>query len=618
MAMVEASNLSELVWLSQMRATYPDSVGRLAAFQDREEDAPASWRFVEGLRKHEGLLGVGQWPRPEDCGPEDEPVWLDIQCTAMGSGQGRRVKEMRIEVLKLLAAAFHGRMAPGPVVAGQNLRDSTDARIPYNLDNRCALQVALVDKEVYDAHERMGRSVRGAAVVYLNGPAMGYLPLFAVAPQHRGSGLGRRFAKALVAVLRALEVDAMVVEAVVGLEDDQQVLHFWEDLCGLERCSDEYLDRKEDLTNMTRLARVNGASMRQMSGMWAFIDSCFMFCGTRKGWVLDTSVVRPLPELSRWSSSESQGATWVKSLMKLKPLENAAASSWTIAAEVHESQPHQDKGTPAHTWMKTGFLEPELARASLEDAEQCTGPTRSVGKEEFKLEQGTAAGAGCVDPGEEADSQDTPFLEATMDLCSESDGSPVHHPDTASHLTCMSILDSIIDTACSFRAEAGGQPDDAVSGGMSLEGVSLEGVLATPEFGGFAGTSRGLMGIPERCQVGRLSSCTPGAERVADPAMCACCSDEAQAPESNSRMRRQRLAEQTACVQSAQPQLVQVETASLQEQHREQPSVLVGSRATFPASVRRCLRSSKLRRAWSRIVRCAKRATLSCMPCIPT
>jgi hypothetical protein len=159
MALAEARTLSEMVWLSQMRAAYPDSVAKLGTFQVAKEDAPISWKFVEGLRTHEGLLGIGQWPRPEDCGPEDEPVWLDLQCTPMGSGQGRRVKEMRIEVLKLLAAAFHGKMAPGPVVAGQNLRGTEGTSIPYNLDNRCMLQIALVDRDVYDAHERMGRSM---------------------------------------------------------------------------------------------------------------------------------------------------------------------------------------------------------------------------------------------------------------------------------------------------------------------------------------------------------------------------------------------------------------------------------------------------------------------------
>jgi hypothetical protein len=279
MAVVEASSLSELVWLSQMRASYPDSVGRLGAFQDKEEDAHVSWQFVKRPRKHEGLLGIGQWPRPEDCGPGDDPVWLDIQCIAMGSRQGRRVKEMRIEVLKLLVAAFHGRMAPGP--SGQSWRDSKDARIPYNLDNRCALQVALVDKKV----------------------------------------------------------DSMVVEAVVGLEDDQQVLHFWEDLCGLECCSDECLDRKEELTDLTRLARVNGASMRQLLGMWAFIDSCFMFCGTR--WILDVSIAVPTPALPCGNS----GSQWASALFNLRALESTGSAScfdsWTTRFACQDSTSHE-------------------------------------------------------------------------------------------------------------------------------------------------------------------------------------------------------------------------------------------------------------------------------------
>ena len=88
--LVEPVCLKDMVWATQMRALRPRLHKKVGTYQDDEEAAPISWRFVEGLVQHGHVLGLGQWPKPEDCGPEDEPVWLVVQCTAMGSHRPER------------------------------------------------------------------------------------------------------------------------------------------------------------------------------------------------------------------------------------------------------------------------------------------------------------------------------------------------------------------------------------------------------------------------------------------------------------------------------------------------------------------------------------------------
>ena len=220
-------------------------------------------------------------------------------------------------------------------MSGANNRCKEGKTFPLRLDNRCVLQIALVDKDAYHAHERMGQSVRGAAVVYINGPCLGYLPLFAIAPGHRGAGLGGKFVKAILAVLRRINVDVCIVDATVDLDDDdtfkeeQKVLNFWGNVCGMERCTDETLDKQKEVTALTRHARLSGKSLRETAGNWIFPDTVTFFCGTQKGWVLDPSSARPLqlplePESGGSAASTSSGGRGADAQ---QAAENGAAAS---------------------------------------------------------------------------------------------------------------------------------------------------------------------------------------------------------------------------------------------------------------------------------------------------
>jgi ribosomal protein S18 acetylase RimI-like enzyme len=122
-------------------------------------------------------------------------VSLHIECVAPGTQNGSSAaNRMRIQVMRLLTKDFSRKYIGGPVLARWNLREDTDAAMLLNLDNRVALQIALLN----DA----GSQMAGAAILHMHGPAFGYLQFFAVSQAQRGNGLGSRFVQALCSVLR--------------------------------------------------------------------------------------------------------------------------------------------------------------------------------------------------------------------------------------------------------------------------------------------------------------------------------------------------------------------------------------------------------------------------------
>jgi GNAT superfamily N-acetyltransferase len=259
----------------------------LTTFQDSRVAAPLSHQLLSSLAAHgpQQLLGVRQWPAHEQGG---QAVTLHIECVAAGTPNGSKAaNKTRGQVMRLLTKDFSRKYIPGPVLAGRNLRGNTDATMPLNLDHRAALQIALMDAA--------GEKVVGAALMYLHGPAFGYLPFFAVSQAQRGNGLGSRFAQALCSVLRCLRVDTLVVEACVDpATRDDKVVGFWK-RAGLEPCTDEHFDNRERHTNSQRSQRLSGSAIRSMSGVFAFPDACIMFRGTGVGWRLEESPGVALP-----------------------------------------------------------------------------------------------------------------------------------------------------------------------------------------------------------------------------------------------------------------------------------------------------------------------------------
>jgi GNAT superfamily N-acetyltransferase len=251
---------------------------KLSTFQDPKKAAPLSHQLLASLAHSgpQGLLGVRQWPCEEQEG--GQTVSLHIECVAAGTQNGSSAaNRMRAQVMRLLTKDFSRKHVGGPVLAGRNLRDHADAEMPLNLDNRAALQIALLDA---------GGNVVGAAIMYVHGPAFGYLPFFAVSQAQRGKGLGSSFARALCSVLRWMGVDTLIVEACVNpATRDDKVVGFWR-RAGWEPCTDEHFDNVEELTNTQRSQRVSGAAVRCMAGVYAFTDACLMFRGTAAGWNL--------------------------------------------------------------------------------------------------------------------------------------------------------------------------------------------------------------------------------------------------------------------------------------------------------------------------------------------
>jgi hypothetical protein len=203
-AKIECDDLASFVWWSQVKRPY--SSVQLATFQDWKAAAPLSHQMISDMAVHgpRELLGLRQWPCQVRGG---QPVQLHIECVAAGTQNGcTAANRMRAQIMRLLTKEFSRKYISGPVLAGRNLRDDVHATIPHNLNNRAALQIALLDAS---------GQVVGAAITYIHGPAFGYLPFFAISPAQRGSGLGSRFAQALRSVLRFLRVQALVVEACV-------------------------------------------------------------------------------------------------------------------------------------------------------------------------------------------------------------------------------------------------------------------------------------------------------------------------------------------------------------------------------------------------------------------
>lgn len=285
---VECTSLEEFIWWSQVKQAFPDCARRLVNFQDSGVDAPLSHKFVLSLAAQgpHTLLGVRDWPCSEGG---QETVRLHIECVAAGTRNADpAANRIRHKVMRLLLKEFNKSYLPGPAMAGRNLRHDTERKMPLNLDNRSALHIALLDGS--------DGSVIGAAVLYIHGPAFGYLPFFAISQDHRGQGVGSKFAWALVGVLRHLSVDALVLEASVNpATRDQRVVRFWETKVGFARASDEYFDCQEKLTNISRHSRVSGWAIRAMSGVYGFPDGCIMFRGTKRGWrVGDSDVALPV------------------------------------------------------------------------------------------------------------------------------------------------------------------------------------------------------------------------------------------------------------------------------------------------------------------------------------
>jgi ribosomal protein S18 acetylase RimI-like enzyme len=282
---VECDDVASFIWWSQVKRRY--SRVHLATFQDSKAAAPLSHQLLSDMAVHgpQGLLGVRRWPCEV---PGAEPVQLHIECAAAGTRNGcAAANRMRVQLMRLLTKDFSRKYISGPVLGGRNLRDRVHATIPHNLDNRAALQIAFLDES--------SQQVVGAAIMYIHGPAFGYLPFFAVSPEQRGSGLGSRFAGALCSVLRFLRVQALVVEACVDpATRDDRVVRFWQ-RAGLEKCTDEYFDNYEPHTNTQRSQRVSGCAIRGMSGVFAFPDSCIMFRGTAEGWSLGAEEPVMLP-----------------------------------------------------------------------------------------------------------------------------------------------------------------------------------------------------------------------------------------------------------------------------------------------------------------------------------
>lgn len=304
---IECISLEVFIYLSQMKRLFPDGMGKLCTFQDSEEVAPHSHEFVRGLAaKGPELLGIKQWPcgdrdpdsiqRDLQSGEHEESVWLHIECVAAGTNEcmakGTRtqtqVRTMQHSVRRQLTPFFNGKLFPIQAIGGVNGRYNTEASMPLNLDNSCVLAIALLD----DA----GSNIIGSAVLSIYGPALGYLPFFAVKEPLHGKGWGARFGRSLTAVLRFLGVEVMIVEACADIPTRcERVVRFWEQKVGLERCSDEYFDNQEVQTNESRGIRICGSTVREMTGIFAFPDCCMMFRSTAQGWKVGHSQVPPLP-----------------------------------------------------------------------------------------------------------------------------------------------------------------------------------------------------------------------------------------------------------------------------------------------------------------------------------
>ena len=140
-------------------------------------------------------------------------------------------------------------------------------------DNRNMMQIALLDES--------GKCIVGAAVLYLQGPAFGYIPYFAISRTHRGQGWGGKFVQALRSVLRHLGVSALLTEA----DKKAKVQRFWRH-AGLVPCTDEVLDKQKEITTQRRTSRVCGTTFRNdmSTSLLATWDTVFMFCGTALGW----------------------------------------------------------------------------------------------------------------------------------------------------------------------------------------------------------------------------------------------------------------------------------------------------------------------------------------------
>ena len=226
---IECVCLKDLVFWSQVKHQSPETVERLTNCQDDEEVAPASHEFVRNLANiAQDVLGVRQWPCPEECldsGKHDEPmVWLHIECAAAGTNpDDARPKRMRRNIFKILAPTFSGKLVPGSALTGRDMRSQNfERRPPLNWDNTSMMQVALLDAA--------GEQVVGAAVMYINGPACGYLPFFAVAKGHRSKGLVSNFVRGLLSILRRVGVNTLIAEACVdpATREDEKVIGFWE------------------------------------------------------------------------------------------------------------------------------------------------------------------------------------------------------------------------------------------------------------------------------------------------------------------------------------------------------------------------------------------------------
>lgn len=285
---VECTSLEGLIWWSQVKQSFSACARRIANFQDSEVDAPVSHEFVQSLVAQGPitLLGVRDWPFSE---ASEGTVRLHIECVAAGTRNADpAANRMRHKLMRILVKEFNKSCLPGPAMAGRNLRDDKEAKMPLNLDNRSALHIALLDES--------DGSVIGGAVVYIHGPAFGYLPFIAILPERRGQGLGSKFARAIVGVLRHLSVCALILEATVEpATRDQRIIRFWENHVGFVRATDEFFDNQEKLTNTSRNSRISGCAIREMSGVYAFPDGCIMFRGTKQGWKLgDSDVALPV------------------------------------------------------------------------------------------------------------------------------------------------------------------------------------------------------------------------------------------------------------------------------------------------------------------------------------
>lgn len=280
---IEPLCLEDVIFWSQMKRIDPQVVKRLTNYQDNHKFAPVSHEFVRGLAdRQQDFLGRRQWDCQEDgleYGDDGQcSVWLHIECAAAGTNSDRgSPKLMRSKVMQILGAAFNEDLVPKSALRGDDMR-SKDCTVhaPLNWDNRSMLQIALLDEA--------GRHIRGAAIVYLNGPAFGYVPFFAVAEAHRGNGMGSKFARALISVLRCVGVNTLILEACVNPKVLGKVVRFWEKAAGLERCTDEKEDDQALLTNGARAHRVCGSTIRGSTGVFDFPDGIFMYRGTKRGW----------------------------------------------------------------------------------------------------------------------------------------------------------------------------------------------------------------------------------------------------------------------------------------------------------------------------------------------